>query len=77
MASETIIQRFWERVGEHPEKLALRNKSNGTWRDITWQGYGDSVRRAAKGLLSLGFQHSDKMSLLSLNRPEWHVADVA
>ena len=77
MATETIIQRFWERVGEHPEKLALRYKSNGTWRDITWQGYGDSVRRAAKGLISLGFEHSDKMSLLSLNRPEWHIADVA
>ena len=77
MATETIVERFWERVGEHPEKLALRYKSNGSWRDITWQGYGDSVKRAAKGLMSLGFGHSDKMSLLSLNRPEWHIADVA
>ena len=77
MGSETIIERFWERVGEHPEKLALRYKANGSWRDITWQGYGDLVRRAAKGMISLGFGHSDKMSLLSLNRPEWHIADIA
>jgi long-chain acyl-CoA synthetase len=75
--AETIIQRFWERVKEHPEKLALRYKADGAWKDITWQAYGDSVKRASKGLLALGFGHSDKMSLLSLNRPEWHIADVA
>ncbi|MDQ4142357.1 MAG: long-chain fatty acid--CoA ligase [Actinomycetota bacterium] len=76
MPAETIIERFWERVQEHPEKLALRNKSNGTWRDITWQDYGNSVKRVGKGLIALGFEHSDKMSLISLNRPEWHIADI-
>jgi long-chain acyl-CoA synthetase len=35
------------------------------------------VRRAGKGLISLGFEAGDKMSILSLNRPEWHYADMA
>ncbi|MDQ4095340.1 MAG: AMP-binding protein, partial [Actinomycetota bacterium] len=77
MPAQTIVDRFWERVSEHPQKLALRYKSGGTWRDVTWQDYGDEVRRAGKGLLSLGFQAGDKMSLLSGNRPRWHIADVA
>ena len=35
------------------------------------------MRRAGKGLISLGFEAGDKMSILSLNRPEWHYADMA
>ncbi len=75
--AETIIDRFWERVENHPDKVALRKKDPGNWQDITWRDYGSLVKRAAKGYLAQGFGHSDKMSLLSLNRPEWHVADIA
>jgi long-chain acyl-CoA synthetase len=77
MPAETIIERFQERIAEHPESVALKYKAGGQWKDITWREYGDRVRRAAKALLAQGLGHGDKMSLLSLNRPEWHVADVA
>jgi len=77
MASQTIIDRFQERVRGIPTEVALRYKENGAWKDITWREYGESVNKAAKGLLSLGFGHGDKISLLSNNRPGWHIADVA
>ncbi|HYP23169.1 MAG TPA: long-chain fatty acid--CoA ligase [Actinomycetota bacterium] len=77
MPAETIIEKFQERIAEHPDAVALKYKSGGAWKDITWRDYGDRVRRAAKGLIAQGLGHGDKMSLLSLNRPEWHVADVA
>lgn len=77
MPAQTIVERFHERVANHPDKVALRYKENGVWRDITWSRYGEMVRRTAKGLLALGFGHGDKISLLSSNRPEWHIADVA
>ncbi|HEX2296762.1 MAG TPA: long-chain fatty acid--CoA ligase [Actinomycetota bacterium] len=76
MPAETLIERFQERIAEHPEAVALRYKSGGAWKDITWRDYGDRVRRAAKALMAQGLGHGDKMSLLSLNRPEWHVADI-
>jgi long-chain acyl-CoA synthetase len=76
MAS-TVVERFGEHVSNRPEVVALRYKSNGTWNDITWKQYGTQVCRAGKGLLALGFEKGDKMSLLSRNRPEWHVADLA
>ena len=76
MAS-TIIERFHERVSGHPDKIALRYKAAGEWQDVTWREYGDQVRRAARALLALGFEHGDKMSLLSRNRPNWHFADLA
>jgi long-chain acyl-CoA synthetase len=77
LATETIIEKFWSRVATHPDRVALKRKVDGAWRDITWRGYGDEVRRAAKGLMSLGLAAGDKMSLLSYNRPEWHFADLA
>ncbi|MDQ3771294.1 MAG: long-chain fatty acid--CoA ligase [Actinomycetota bacterium] len=76
MPATTIIGRFHERVRTHPEKVALRYKEGGSWRDITWRDYGDSVRKVGKGLHALGFKPGDKMSLLSGNRPEWHIADI-
>ena len=77
MATDTIIGRFWERCETHPDRTALRYKKDGRWQDVTWRAYGDLVGRAGKGLLSLGFRPTDKMSLLSENRVEWHAADIA
>lgn len=75
--AETIVQRFAERVAEHPERVALRYKEAESWKDITWGVYGELVDRAARAFLACGFGHSDKISLLSRNRPEWHVTDLA
>ena len=76
MPATTIIGRFHERVRTHPEKVALRYKQVGSWHDITWREYGDSVRKVGKGLHALGFKAGDKMALLSGNRLEWHFADI-
>jgi len=75
--AQTIIERFQERVRSHPEKVALRYRAGGAWRDITWRDYGASVKKAAKALLSTGYGHGNRIAILSGNRPEWHVADVA
>jgi long-chain acyl-CoA synthetase len=75
--TSTIVERFTEQVRAHPDKVALRYKTNGRWQDITWAAYGHGVRRAGKGLMSLGFEPSDKMAVLSRNRPEWHLVDIA
>ena len=77
MAARTIVDRFIERVRSQPDRVALRARSSDGWRNITWSQYGNEVRRAGKGLISLGFGPGDKMCLLSLNRPEWHYADLA
>ena len=77
MAASTIIERFRERVQSHPDRVAMRYRSNGAWRDITWRDYGNRVARTAKALLSLGYQHGGKIAILSNNRPEWHIVDIA
>ena len=77
MAPQTLVELFWDRTASTPSKSALRYKQDGAWTDISWAEYGAHVKDAAKGLLSLGFSAGDKMSLLSKNRPTWHIADIA
>jgi long-chain acyl-CoA synthetase len=77
MAATTIVERFRERITTHPDRVAMRYRSNGAWRDITWRDYGNRVEKAATALMSLGYRHGDKIAILSNNRPEWHIIDVA
>src|SRR2546422_4614068 len=63
---------FVERHG-HVEKIT----KNGDWTTITWGEYETLVRRAAEGLRALGFEAKQQGAILSGNRYEWHVADIA
>lgn len=55
----------------------MRFKHRGAWQTITWDEYRNSVRAAARGLISLGFEAGDGLVILAPNRPEWVIADLA
>jgi long-chain acyl-CoA synthetase len=76
-ASRTVVHRFWERVESHPERPALRYHHDGAWLPLDWGEYGTAVEEVATGLLTLGIEPGDRVGLLSANRPEWHIADMA
>ncbi len=59
------------------ERVALRQKDRGIWREITWAEYAQRVRAFALGLASLGLQRGDKLCIVGDNRPEWMVAELA
>jgi len=73
---ETVPKMFRDRVSEHPDKVALRYKYLGIWRDITWAEYGEKVRHTALGLASLGVEKGDRVAVIGENRPEWLYADL-
>ena len=75
--ADTIVDVFLERVAKDPDRDALKVKRDGEWQGITWREYAEAVRRAANGLLSIGVDRGDRVSLISLNRPEWHESDLA
>jgi len=56
---------------------ALRWKDQGRWREITWRDYRAGADAAAAGLMALGIAAGDRVAILSENRPEWLLADVA
>ena len=60
-----------KRYGDTP---ALRHKVGDEWKDISYSAFGDTVREVALGLIDLGLQPGDKISILAHTRPEWSYA---
>lgn len=65
------------RVDKYDTKIALKHRCYGAWEEISWRQFGEDIRNAAMGLLSLGIGEKDRVAIYSENRPEWHVADLA
>ena len=76
MTEQTIPSLFFVRVKNYPSRVALREKTYGIWRDITWREYGEKVRAVALGLISLGIRKGECVSLIGENRPEWVFSDI-
>src|SRR5437667_200014 len=75
--SSTIVSEFFERARTRADDVAFRYKRDGEWTPITWGEYGRLVTRVAGGLRALGFDGGEKGAIISNNRYEWQVADLA
>ncbi len=72
---QSIPQKFFDRAREHPDLVLFHNKEQGQWRRISWKEAASVIREIANGLISLGLQVDDKVSILGENRLEWLYAD--
>jgi len=68
---------FFHQVNRFSGRVALRYKDYGVWNRITWREYGQRVRAVAAGLLALGLEPGDRISVLGDNRPEWIICHIA
>ncbi|MBO2011980.1 AMP-dependent synthetase/ligase [Hymenobacter negativus] len=62
-------------IAESPKKDALASKIDGQWVPISSQELQDQANRVSLGLVSLGLKRGDKVAIISMNRPEWMLAD--
>ena len=60
-----------------PKAIAMRVKELGRWREISWAEHATRVESVGRGLLNAGVGRGDHVFLLSENRPEWVVTDLA
>lgn len=63
-------------VDETPDRVALRSKELGRWREISYREYGERAAAVGMGLRQLGVGPDDKVAVHSENRPEWLFADL-
>ena len=56
--------------------VALNYKDGGAWRDISYPDLLRSARDIARGLIAIGVEAGERISILSDTRPEWTVADA-
>ena len=65
------------RAVAHRDEVALRQKRRGIWREITWGEYASQVAATARALSRAGVGPGDHVAILSGNRVEWLVSDLA
>jgi long-chain acyl-CoA synthetase len=74
----TIPKLFYQQVQNFgKDRVAMREKEFGIWRPITWNDYLENVKYLALGLISLGLEEGDKVSMIGDNRPEGLWAEMA
>ncbi|MBW2623626.1 MAG: AMP-binding protein, partial [Deltaproteobacteria bacterium] len=76
MREDTIPTLFYGRVKEMGDEVAMRQKIYGIWEDISWKEYGEKVREVACGLIELGLEKGDCVSVIGENCPDWLYTDM-
>src|SRR5262245_25817682 len=59
------------------DRCAQRHKVDGTWVDVSFGELGTSVSEIGRGLIDLGVQPGDRVSILCNTRVEWSQCSFA
>ena len=76
-ADATIPRMLAHQAKTRPDAPAMREKTMGIWRTLTWSAYYELVRDFALGLASLGFKRGDVLAVIGDNRPRLYAAQLA
>ncbi|MFN2318848.1 MAG: long-chain fatty acid--CoA ligase [Dermatophilaceae bacterium] len=71
-----LSRQLRENATEMPDRVALREKRHGIWRDITWSDYLANCELVAYALAALGVGPTDRVAIQAENRPEWLYVDL-
>ena len=74
---ENLVSLFLTRAAEKGAAPFLWAKKGGEWTSISWADAARQVAALAASLEQLGLQSGDRVALVSENRPEWLIADLA
>ncbi len=73
----TLNQMVQNTIGQHGSETALSHKVDKEYQDISYATLAEQIKHFCLGLIELGLQKGDRVALLSENRPEWAIADLA
>ena len=76
-ACPNLVRLFLDWAETRGDAPLLTAKRDGQWQSISWQQAHDSVASLSAALLGLGLKAGDRIVLVSENRPEWCLADLA
>ena len=77
MKYKTIPDMFYKQAETYKGEVVRKYKKDGKWIDIRWEEEQEYVESFALGLMKLGIESGEKVALLSENRYEWYVSDLA
>jgi len=76
-AAPNLVALFLDRAAEQPAAPMLLSKQGGQWQTISWGEARDIVASLSAALIGIGIGKGDRVVLVSENRPEWCLADLA
>lgn len=75
--ARNLVELFLKRTDEKGSAAFLGAKRGGEWQTETWQEVADKVCLLAENLRKIGLSDGDRVMIVSENRPEWCIADLA
>ena len=72
-----LVVMFFDQVKRHGDAPFLWAKRDGAFHPLTWRQAAEQVVALARGLKHLGLDVGDRVALISENRPEWLISDIA
>ena len=72
-----IVSMFFQQSKKLKDKPYLWKKHNDNFESLSWEDVELSVKSVARSLIDLGILKGDRVIILSENRPEWQIADLA
>lgn len=76
-AGDNLVELFLDRAGRLADRPFLWAADANAYKPMTWRQVSEGVQAAAAGLIGLGVEPGDRIMLVSENRPEWLIADLA
>ncbi|HON79609.1 MAG TPA: long-chain fatty acid--CoA ligase [Spirochaetota bacterium] len=65
-----------DRVRKYGEKIACRDKAEGSWRGFSWREMGEMIDATSKALLEWDVRDREMVGVFSQNRVYWSIADL-
>ena len=75
--ANNLVELFLKRADALRDRPFLGAKRAGSWETISWGEAADRVCLLAQSLRAMGLADGDRICLVSENRPEWAIADLA
>ena len=72
-----LVAMFFDRAAERGSHPMLAARREGVWTATDWTTAADQVCLLAQSLRAIGLNAGDRVALVSENRPEWCIADLA
>jgi long-chain acyl-CoA synthetase len=74
---DNLVSLFLTRAAEERDKPFLWSKRDGAWQATSWAEAARQVAALAASLRRIGLKSGDRVALVSENRPEWLMSDLA
>lgn len=74
---ERVFDLIKYNLEKFPKEEFISGKLDGVWKKYSTQAFADAVDKLSKGLIGLGLGKGARVAVMSYNRPEWNIADLA